>query len=58
MALSHRLGRIFLTGLLVLLPAWTTFLILVTMFDALDSFLLTLVGGGMEPTLRAWDSSS
>ncbi|GMV51761.1 DUF502 domain-containing protein [Nitrospirales bacterium NOB] len=49
MALSHRLGRIFLTGLLVLLPAWTTFLILVTMFDALDSFLLTLVGGGMEP---------
>lgn len=49
MAFSHRLGRIFITGLLVLLPAWATFLILSTMFEALDSFLLDLSGRQMEP---------
>src|SRR5512132_4155388 len=48
-AFSHRLGRIFITGLLVLLPAWATFLILSTMFEALDSFLLDLSGRQMEP---------
>jgi len=48
-ASSHRLGRIFLTGLLILLPAWATFLILSTMFEALDSFLLDLIGRQMEP---------
>lgn len=47
MASSHRLGRIFLTGLLVLLPAWTTFLILAALFDTLDSFLLDLIGRQM-----------
>ncbi|MBI4000171.1 MAG: DUF502 domain-containing protein [Nitrospira defluvii] len=49
MASSHRLGRIFLTGLLVLLPAWTTFLILAAMFETLDSFLLDLIGRQIEP---------
>ena len=49
MVSSHRFGRIFLTGLLVLLPAWATFLILSTMFEALDSFLLDLIGSQMEP---------
>ena len=39
MTSSHRLGRIFFTGLLVLVPAWTTFLILAALFDTLDSFL-------------------
>jgi uncharacterized membrane protein len=48
-AASHRLGRIFLTGLLILLPAWTTFLILAAMFETLDSFLLDLIGNQMEP---------
>ena len=48
-AVSHRIGRIFLTGLLVLLPAWATFLILATLFEALDSFLLNLAGRQMEP---------
>lgn len=49
MASSHGLGRIFLTGLLILLPAWTTFLILAAMFETLDSFLLNLIGSRMEP---------
>jgi uncharacterized membrane protein len=48
-ASSHGLGRIFLTGLLILLPAWTTFLILAAMFETLDSFLLNLIGSRMEP---------
>jgi uncharacterized membrane protein len=48
-ASSQRLGRIFLTGLLVLLPAWATFLILVAMFGTLDSFLLNLIGNQVEP---------
>lgn len=49
MASSQRLGRIFLTGLLVLLPAWTTFLILAAMFETLDSLLLDLIGRQMQP---------
>lgn len=49
MAASQRLGRIFLTGLLVLLPAWTTFLILAALFETLDSFLLDLIGHRMQP---------
>jgi uncharacterized membrane protein len=48
-AASQRLGRIFLTGLLILLPAWTTFLILIALFNTLDSFLLDLVGHQMQP---------
>ena len=49
MAASHRLARIFLTGLLVLLPAWATFLILATLLEALDSFLLDLADRQMQP---------
>ena len=49
MAASHRIGRIFLTGLLVLLPAWATFLILATLLEALDSFLLDLADRQMQP---------
>jgi uncharacterized membrane protein len=48
-AASQRLGRIFLTGLLILLPAWTTFLILIALFNTLDSLLLDLVGRQMQP---------
>jgi len=48
-AATHRLGRIFLTGLLVLLPAWTTFLILAALFETLDSFLLNLIGRQIQP---------
>lgn len=49
MTSSHRIGRIFLTGLLVLLPAWTTFLILTALFETLDSFLLNLIGRQIQP---------
>ena len=49
MTSSHRLGRIFLTGLLVLVPAWTTFLILTALFETLDSFLLNLIGHEIQP---------
>ncbi len=49
MAASQRLGRIFLTGLLVLHPAWTTFLILAALFETLDSFLLDLIGHQIQP---------
>lgn len=48
MASSPRLGRIFLTGLLVLLPAWATFLIMAAMFETLDTFLIDLIGGQMK----------
>ncbi|MBA5869746.1 MAG: DUF502 domain-containing protein [Nitrospira sp. CR2.1] len=49
MTSSHRLGRIFLTGLLVLVPAWTTFLILAALFETLDSLLLDLIGRQIQP---------
>jgi uncharacterized membrane protein len=46
---SHRLGRIFFTGLLLLVPAWATFLILAALFDTLDSLLLDLIGRQIQP---------
>ena len=49
MTSSHRLGRIFFTGLLLLVPAWTTFLILAALFETLDSFLLNLIGHQIQP---------
>lgn len=49
MTSSHGLGRIFLTGLIVLVPAWTTFLILATLFETLDSLLLDLIGRQIQP---------
>jgi uncharacterized membrane protein len=33
----------------VLLPAWTTFLILAALFETLDSFLLNLIGRQIQP---------
>lgn len=49
MTSSHRLGRICLTGLIVLVPAWTTFLILAALFETLDSLLLDLIGRQIQP---------
>ncbi|HMZ53308.1 MAG TPA: DUF502 domain-containing protein [Nitrospira sp.] len=49
MTSSHRLGRIFLTGLIVLVPAWATFLILTALFETLDSLLLDLIGRQIQP---------
>lgn len=49
MTSSHRLGRIFLTGLIVLVPAWATFLILAALFETLDSLLLDLIGRQIQP---------
>lgn len=49
MTSSHRFGRIFLTGLIVLVPAWATFLILAALFDTLDSLLLDLIGRQIQP---------
>lgn len=40
-----RLRRYFLTGLLVLVPAWGTFLILHALFTTLDGLLGALLGG-------------
>ena len=33
----------------MLLPAWTTFLILAALFETLDSFLLDLIGRQIQP---------
>ena len=48
MAASRHLNRIFLTGLLILVPAWGTFLILAAMFRTLDTLLLDLVGTRLQ----------
>jgi uncharacterized membrane protein len=40
----HRLKRYFLTGLLVVVPAWGTFLILQTLFVTVDNLLSDLLG--------------
>ncbi|MEW6545172.1 MAG: DUF502 domain-containing protein [Nitrospirota bacterium] len=40
----HRIRRYFLTGLLVLVPAWGTFLILDTLFLAIDGLIADLLG--------------
>lgn len=47
MGRSQRLRRHFLTGLLVLVPAWGTFLIIETLFLALDGLIADLVGPGV-----------
>lgn len=39
-----RLRRYFLTGLLVLVPAWGTFLVLYALFATVDEFAMTLLG--------------
>jgi uncharacterized membrane protein len=47
-ASSHHLQRIFLTGLLVLVPAWGTFLILSTMLITLDALLSDVLSAGLQ----------
>ncbi|WP_447975207.1 DUF502 domain-containing protein [Nitrospira sp. Kam-Ns4a] len=44
MPYPHRLRRYFLTGLLVLVPAWGTLLIMETLFTALDGLIADLAG--------------
>lgn len=41
---SHRARRYFLTGLLVLVPAWGTFLILHALFRTIDGLIADLLG--------------
>jgi uncharacterized membrane protein len=50
-AWHQRIRRAFLTGLLVLVPAWGTFLILETLFWTLDRWLAGVLGPGVESTL-------
>jgi len=44
----HRLRRAFLTGLLVLVPAWGTFLILRALFTTLDGLIADLLGPAVK----------
>ncbi|MFB3074541.1 MAG: hypothetical protein ACE1Z6_05100, partial [Candidatus Methylomirabilales bacterium] len=44
----YRARRYFLTGLLVVVPAWGTFLILETLFTTLDSLLVHLFGPALK----------
>jgi uncharacterized membrane protein len=44
MAIIQKLWQACLTGLLILVPTWATFLILGTMFGALDTLLIDLIG--------------
>jgi uncharacterized membrane protein len=46
--LTQRLKRDFLTGLLVIVPAWGTFLILQTLFVTLDGLLSDLLGPAVK----------
>ncbi|MFQ5993075.1 MAG: DUF502 domain-containing protein [Nitrospiraceae bacterium] len=46
--LWHGFKRYFLTGLLVVVPAWGTFLILQTLFWTLDGLLVTLFGPAVK----------
>jgi len=45
----YRIRRYFLTGLLVLVPAWGTFLILRTLLIALDGLIVDLFGPAVKP---------
>ncbi len=48
MPYPHRLRRYFLTGLLVLVPAWGTLLIMETLFTALDGLIADLAGPAVK----------
>jgi uncharacterized membrane protein len=50
-AWHQRIRRAFFTGLLVLVPAWGTFLILETLFWTLDRWLAGVLGPRVESTL-------
>lgn len=47
----QQLKRYFLTGLLVVVPAWGTFLILQTLFVTVDKLLVNLLGPPAEPAV-------
>jgi uncharacterized membrane protein len=47
----QRFKRYFLTGLLVMVPAWGTFLILQAFFNTIDKLLVSLLGPPAEPAL-------
>jgi uncharacterized membrane protein len=49
MPVIQRLWQSCLTGLLILIPTWATFLILAAMFHTLDNLLLDFVGHSAEP---------
>lgn len=51
MPITHRLRRYFLTGLVVIVPLWGTFLILTTLFTALDGALGDLLGPGVSSSI-------
>jgi uncharacterized membrane protein len=47
----HRLRRAFLTGLLVLVPAWGTFLVLRALFTTLDGVIADILGPAVRPDI-------
>ena len=51
MTVLQRVRRYFLTGLIVLVPAWGTYLILETLFTTLDGLIGDLLGASTVPGL-------
>ncbi len=51
MSLVQHLRRHFLTGLVVIVPVWGTFLILTTLFAALDHALADVLGPGVRSSV-------
>ena len=51
----QRIRRYFLTGLLVLVPAWGTFLILHALFTTLDGLIASLFGSTGKPEVPGLD---
>lgn len=51
MSLAQHLRRHFLTGLVVIVPIWGTFLILTTLFATLDHALADLLGPGVRSSV-------
>src|SRR6266487_417627 len=51
MSLVRRLQRLFFTGLVVVVPLWGTFLILMTLFRTLDSALSDLLGPAVSSSI-------
>lgn len=49
--MALRLQRLFLTGLVVVVPIWGTFLILKTLFSTLDGALADLLGPGVKSSI-------
>lgn len=55
MSLMKSIRRYFLTGLFVLLPAWGTFLILHTLFNAVDGLLDRVLGTTIQSNVPGLD---